>query len=553
MAGSGPGARLRAADPAAAAALLAGLGALAVIRTTMLPTVGSWDTAEAQVVLPVLGTMHPTGFPAYVVLGWLASIVLAPLGTPAFLMNLLSALLVALAVGATVLVTRRLGTPLPLAIGVAAGFALTPVVWSIGNAADAHALHLALVVLLVLLLLRWERLVDRRDALPGDPAVSRAADRAIVLAAGVFGVAVANHALSLLLVPAIGLYVLAVEPRVLRRPRLVLAALGACLGVAALLYLQLPLRAGPFRAPLVYGRPDTWTGFWDIVLARQFQGDVVSPWADPAGKVRSLVGLAQDQLGPLVALLPAGLLVTAARFPRYALLSGVATGVTVLFASSYVNARIDRYYLGPVFFSWTWLAVLGAVVVDAFTGRRRGAVAGAPAGANTRDVVDSSDAAAGPEEELPVDVPAWRTPAVVVSVALAVALLVPTATVLAERWRSVDRSRDTWVEAWLDQALEAMEPDAVVVSWWSYSTPLWYAQLVEGRRTDVFIVDDRTRLDLELGELEDVIDAYLGTRPVYLMRLTEGEIDDLRDDYVIVRAGGPGNLFRVTGRQETAS
>ena len=504
------------------------MGALAVIRTTMLPTVGSWDTAEAQVVLPVLGTMHPTGFPAYVVLGWLASIVLAPLGTPAFLMNLLSALLVALAVGGTVLVTRRLGTPLPLAVGIAAGFALTPVVWSIGNAADAHALHLALVVLLVLGLLRWERLVDRRNARPGDPAAARAADRAIVITAGVFGVAVANHALSLLLVPAIGLFVLAVEPRVLRRPRLVIAAVGTCLGVAALLYLQLPLRAGPFRAPLVYGRPDTWAGFWDVVLARQFQGDIVSPWADPVGKVRSLVALAQDQLGPLVALLPAGLLVTAVRYPRYALFSGVAAGVTVLFASSYVNARIDRYYLGPVFLSWTWLAVLGSVVVESLTTR------------------------AGAAEDAPPHVPAWRAPRAVMSVALAVALLVPTGIALDDRWRGVDRSRDTWVEVWLDEALTAMEPDAVVISWWSYSTPLWYAQLVEGRRTDVLIVDDRTRLDLELGELEDVIDDYLGRQPVYLMRLTQGEIDDLRDDYVIEPVGRPGNLFRVTGRQETA-
>jgi hypothetical protein len=494
----------------------------------MLPTVGSWDTAEAQVVLPVLGTMHPTGFPAYVVLGWLVSIILAPLGTPAFLMNLLSALLVALAVGGTVLVTRRLGTPLPLAVGIAAGFALTPVVWSIGNAADAHALHLALVVLLVLGLLRWERLVDRRDARPGDPSAARAADRAIVITAGVFGVAVANHALSLLLVPAIGLFVLAVEPRVLRRPRLVLAALGAALGVAALLYLQLPLRAGPLPAPLVYGRPDTWPGFWDIVLARQFQGDVVGPWADPAGTVRSLVALAQDQFGPLVALLPAGLLVTAVRYPRYALLSGVAAGVTVLFASSYVNARIDRYYLGPVFLSWTWLAVLGSVMVESL---------------NTR---------AGVAEDAPPHVPAWRAPRAVVSVAVAIALLVPTGIALDDRWRGVDRSRDTWVEAWLDEALTAMEPDAVVISWWSYSTPLWYAQLVEGRRTDVFVVDDRTRLDLGLGELEDVIDTYLGWQPVYLMRLTEAEIDDLRDDYVIEPVGRPGNLFRVTGRQEPA-
>ena len=47
----------------------------------------------------------------------------------------------------------------------------------------------------------------------------------------------------------------------------------------------------------------------------------------------------------------------------------------------------------------------------------------------------------------------------------------------------------------------------MIVSWWSYSTPLWYAQHVEGRRPDIDIVDDRTRLDENLGGLADVIDA----------------------------------------------
>ena len=56
-----------------------------------------------------------------------------------------------------------------------------------------------------------------------------------------------------------------------------------------------------------------------------------------------------------------------------------------------------------------------------------------------------------------------------------------------------------------------MEPNAVIVSWWSYSTPLWYAQRVEGRRPDITIVDDRTRLDENLGELTDVIDSNLAT------------------------------------------
>ena len=49
------------------------------------------------------------------------------------------------------------------------------------------------------------------------------------------------------------------------------AAVAACLGVAALLYLELPLRSGPFPAPLVYGRPDTLEGLRYVVLAEQFR------------------------------------------------------------------------------------------------------------------------------------------------------------------------------------------------------------------------------------------------------------------------------------------
>ena len=52
-----------------------------------------------------------------------------------------------------------------------------------------------------------------------------------------------------------------------------------------------------------------------------------------------------------------------------------------------------------------------------------------------------------------------------------------------------------------------------------YSTPLWYAQHIEGRRPDIRIVDDRTRLDERLGDIPDVIDANLGRRPVILIQI----------------------------------
>jgi hypothetical protein len=367
---------------------------------------------------------------------------------------------------------------------------------------------------------------DARDD-PGDEALGRRADRWIVGTAALFGISVANHGLTILLVPAVALFVLAVDRGVLHRPRLLLVALGTAVGVAALLYLELPLRAGPFRAPLVYGHPETLEGLLDVVFARQFQGDTSA--GDLPSRIAAFGTLAGDQLGPLALLAVPAFVVAAIRHPRYALYSGVAAVVTCLFAGLYDNARIDRYYLGPVFFAWSWLAAAAAAIV---------ALAMGPA----------DDPAEGGEERVSV-VDSTRA---AVAIALGIVLLVPTAVELRDRWSGQDLSQSTAAPQWLDEALAALDQDAVVVSWWSYSTPLWYATLIEGRRPDISIIDDRTRLDEGLGDPADVIEAHLDRRPVYLMRVTDQEVEDLRRRYRIEPVGIPANLFRVTGRAQNS-
>jgi hypothetical protein len=502
-----------------AAAIAVGAVTFAIYRTTLLPGVFGWDTGEAQTVPVVAGTMHPTGFPAYVVLGWLASILLAPLGEPAFRMNLLSALLAALAAAGMVPLQRPLRVPLPIAVASATGLALTPIAWRISAAADVHALHLALLVAIVLALLRWEdRVRTRRDA-PEDGAIASAADRALVLAAVLFGISLANHALTLLLAPAVAAYVLAVDRTVLRRPRLILACAAACLGTAALLYLELPLRAGPFRAPLVYGNPDTWSGFWAVVLARQFQGSFSGSLAEVLGALEAFARLTVAQLGVLTVLVLPAFAVTAVRRPAYALLSGIATLLTCAFAAVYVNADIGRYYLGPAVFAWSWLAILGGAAVDALARLRAPRMA------------------------------ASRLVPVAAAVVLAAVLVTPTVVAFPERRTDVDRSQDTEMAHWLDDAMAGFDRDAVVVSWWSSSTLLWYGTLVEGRRTDLRIVDDSTRESEGLGSVDDVIDANLGTRPVLVIRLPQ-DLEDLAHRYAIEPVDRPGGVYRVTGRLE---
>ncbi len=504
--------------------------AFTAMRLALLPDIGFWDTAELQAVAPLMGTAHPTGFPTYVLLGWLLSVVLQPLGEPAFLMNLFAALSVAVAAAVTVDLVRALTRSVPLGIAAGLGLALTEIAWRIGTHAEAHALHLALLAIVMRLLVAWEHAVERnRDAGSGRPD-----DRALVAAAIAFALAVGNHSLTLLLAPGVGLFVLAVDPNLLRSPRRVAGPALAAVATLVVLYAELPLRAGPFRAELVYGRPDTWDGFWAVVLAEQFRGSVVAPFSDLGAKVAALAGRAAIWWGPLAALIPVGFLAVALRRPRYALLSGASLLITVFFAASYANAEIDRYYLGPALFAWTWLAVLAATVLEALG-----------AGPDPRPDVGSD---AGPD--------AGRSPAATgLAVLAAVVLLAPTIVDAPARFERVDRSGDRDARHWVDRALAEMAPDAVIVSWWSYSTPLWYAQRVEGKRPDIAIVDDRTRLDKELGSLTDVIDANLATRAVYVIRADLREIRLLEERYVLDPIDGrdAGSLTRVLALREPAS
>ena len=521
----------------------------------LMPGVGFWDTGEFQTVLPIMGTAHPTGYPTYVLVGFLANILLTPIGEPAFRINALSLLAVATAAGATVLLVRRLTGSTIIGVATGLGLATTPLVWVNATRADPHPIHLAFVALLLLALVRWEQErrasgeqvetapapatrvgsgSEREPAPEPEPGTAsadagRRPDRWLVLAAILFGLAVGNHSLTLLLVPPIGLFVLAVEPDIWRRPRLVLTCLAAVLVTVVLVFLQLPIRGGLLPAPLIYGRPATWDGFWYIALAEQFRGAVGNPFADLAGKLDNLVAFAVAQYGLLALAIPPAFIVAARRAPRYTLLTGLALVITVLFNQAYVNADIGRYYLGPVLWVWTWLGILGAEVADLaavlvanLAGRKPGSF----------------------------DSPALRRASMVAAAIVGVVLLLPAVDDLDVRRKAADRSNDRSAAAWLREALPAVPQDAVLISWWSTSTPLWYAQKVQGLRPDLFIVDDRTMLDLQLGRAPDVIRRYLGTRPVYVIRANDRDLTELTSqfDMALVAGGGSTGVYAVHDR-----
>ncbi len=93
---------------------IVGLVSLLVYLRTLLPGIAFGDWGEMQTVSHVLGVAHPTGYPTYVLLGWLAQLV--PIGSVAFRLNLLSAVLVAGALATVCAIAGRLGVRPILAI-----------------------------------------------------------------------------------------------------------------------------------------------------------------------------------------------------------------------------------------------------------------------------------------------------------------------------------------------------------------------------------------------------------------------------------------------------
>ncbi|HET7030426.1 MAG TPA: DUF2723 domain-containing protein [Candidatus Limnocylindrales bacterium] len=510
------------------AAIGVGLLALGLALWRLMPGVGFWDTAEFQMVGPVMGTAHPTGYPSYILVGWLASVLLTPIGEAALRMNVLSAVLLAVAMAVTTDLGRRLTGSVILGVVAGIGTTLTPIVWAIGTHADPHALHVAFVALILWLLVRWEHRVrgnpieSEHDAADGAADGSAAGtDRLLLAAAVVTGLSVGNHSLTLLLGPPILLFVLATDPGILRRPRFIGANVLAFVIPTVLVRFEMVLRAGWLRAPFVYADPSTWTGFWYVTLGAQFHSWLTDPFGDAGGRLRGLVDIAAAQFGPVALLILVAAIVSGFRQPRYAILTGTAMVLTLFFNSVYPDGAIDRYYIGPALIAWTWLAILARTVVDVIL----------PATAWPGQGIGLRPAAR------------WAATGLV-----GLALLVPSASAFSTRATLVDDSADVAAQVWTNQVLASLEPNAVVVSWWSYSTPLWYAQVVDDRRPDVCIIDDRTRLDYDLGELDQVIARYLPARPVYLIRNGDSELPALAGRYDVTPVGLPSapNLLRVT-------
>ncbi len=507
--------------PYAPAALVAG-GVFALYAATLAPTTAMWDASEYIAVARVLGLPHPPGNPLFVLLAHVAGLAPVPVSYAARI-NLLAAATSACSAGLWFLCAERVlrgVVPVRWArrLAAAAAALLGATAFTVWNQSVVNekvytvsGLFLAAVSWLVL---RW---VDAaggsghggagRGAPAGDPA---RADRLLVGAAYVTGLAYAVHPAGLLAAPAAAVAVLARRPGTLVRGRHLLA-LAAAFVVGATPFAYEPIRSAHLP-PINEGAPTACEG------GRPEVGCTLS--AETGRKL--LANIRREQYGghpvlerqaPFAAQLdmawtyfrwqwlrdPDGRRPGAQRALALAVLAlGLLGG--------YTHWRRDRatfWYLGPLVgsltgvlvfylnfkYGWSQAPELGDLVPREVRDRDYfffwtfavwGVWAGVGLAAAWRwaAVRAAGRAAAGPGGA-PLAARPWLAAAPVLAFAL-----VP----LAANGPSASRAGQTFTREWARDLLASVEPYAVLVTNGDNdSFPLWYAQHVEGVRRDVTV------------------------------------------------------------------
>jgi hypothetical protein len=276
--------------------------AFALYLRTLAPTVGLTDSGELTLAAWSLGNAHPPGFPLFLLLTHLATML--PVGSIAYRTNLASAFFAALAsatvalAAAELLLTRVLdpiapasnpretkqrtpraatqprftqtphkpidGAPLALLmIGAGLLFAVSRTLWEYAVVTEVYALNAWLLAAVVTLMLRW-----RRARLSAE---NIHADRWLYAAATLFGFALGVHHVTIGLSIA-ALFILVWRTAGLEFFRSQKLLIAAALSIAALvaIYAYLPLAAS-HATPMNWGNPNSLSRIVAHITARQYR------------------------------------------------------------------------------------------------------------------------------------------------------------------------------------------------------------------------------------------------------------------------------------------
>lgn len=315
---------------------------LLVYLTGLSPYVGRADTFEFQVTALRLGIAHPTGYPLYVLLGKLFT--LLPLGTLAWKVNLTSAVCAAGATGLVYLLIYRITRHSTIAVLAALALAWSSTVWSQAVIAEVYALNLLFVAGALWLIL--------------DILEERSMPATLWRAALLMGLSLTNHITMVMLIPALGLACLLRWPRLRLNDWLKAAALFA-LGLAVYAYI-------PLRWPALHdGQWMSLSEFLAYITGQQFGGALQLGLLRDPTRYAILWRLLREPFGVVgLALAAIGLLHLAVKQRRIALVSLAAFLPYCFYALVYLVPDIDVFIIPAHLLLAVWIGIGTAQIAN---------------------------------------------------------------------------------------------------------------------------------------------------------------------------------------------
>jgi hypothetical protein len=461
--------------PRAALPLAAGALALLLYSLTAAPDVGPVDSGELTLAASELGVPHPPGFPLYVLIGHVFAQI--PGGSVAARLNLMSALFGALTAGAVALWTwlllshgdasdssTRARRPRDDGAttaaddsrfasfgGIAAGlfYAGLRTPWAYATVAEVYTLAASLTVSIWLMMWHPTRLRMRA-------------------AAAVFGLALGTHPPVILsMLPALALLVAYRRGRGFFRTRELPILFLLSTGTAAAVFLYLPLAAAGDPV-LNWGDASNLSRLWVHVSGWQYRGEASAVTLNglAVALARSL-GILADQFG------------------------GLASPGLLLVAIGLVSLRRRHPSALAILATWAATNVLFTSLLNAgWAGDRGTSISSDDVDAYLIPAVMTLAVAAGASVAALGRSVAARQPMRPAAAACVIVGGVAVAQPLLTHWAVNDRSDDATARNYADDALRGIAPGGLLlVRDWDMSSPLMYAQHVEGVRPDVVVLD----------------------------------------------------------------
>jgi hypothetical protein len=424
---------------------------LSLYLVTMAPTItwqhDGYDAGDLITAAYTLGIPHPTGYPTYMLLGKLMT--LLPVGDVAYRMNLLSACSAAVAVSLLYLAARMTLPRVPMAMwaSLAAAFWLagSRIFWSQALITEVYAFNALLFAVLLLLCLRLSQ--QASDQVP-EGAARQDVLRTTARIACIYGLSLGNHLTIAFSAPLLLWHGWQVHKRRLLSARQ-WATVAAALAVGLAVYAYLPLRAG--REPLMnWGDPRTLRGLVWMVSGGIYRPFVMAlPLAQWPTRLLAWAGLLRQQFGVAgTALGLLGIWAHARRNASQAEILLLTFALYSLYAAGY-NTTDSYVYLLPVYSLFALWIAHGAVFVLHSPGQTRA-----------------------------------------VAVALAALLLLLPLVTLRANWPLVDLHNDRSAHDYGTQVFAQVPDDAIVISATDPHTfTLWYFARVVVNRPLVAVVD----------------------------------------------------------------